>query len=107
MYYPSYNAYYQQSGMLWVSGEQEAYAYPVAPNAAVALWDSNKQSVYIKQADASGRPTIKILDYTERSVGVSPSGDSNNTNYASKSDIEAISKEIEAIKSRQKGDKDE
>lgn len=34
----------QQAGgqsMVWVSGEQEAMGYLVAPNSAVALWDSN------------------------------------------------------------------
>ena len=104
------NYYPQQSGMLWVSGEQEAFSYPVAPNAAVALWDSGKPTVYIKQADASGRPTLKILDYTERPqnapTGVSPAGGSNNTTYATKSDIERISQEIEAIKSKLKGAED-
>ena len=75
-YQPYYQPYQQQSGMLWVSNEQEAYTYPVAPNAAVALWDSSRPTVYIKQADASGRPTVKILDYTERTASASVSGNS-------------------------------
>lgn len=29
-----------QSGVQWVSGEQEARNWMIAPNAAVALWDS-------------------------------------------------------------------
>lgn len=55
-----------QSGILWVSSEQEAQAYPVAPNNAVALWDSSAPAVYIKQADASGKPVLKVYDLTER-----------------------------------------
>lgn len=106
-YYPTYNAYQPQSWMQWVSGEQEAFSYPVAPNNTVALWDSNRPTVYVKQADATGKPTIKILDYTERSASVSAAGGSNNTSYATKSDIEAISKEIEAIKGKLKGDSNE
>ena len=39
---------YTQSGIIWVSGEQEAQSYPVGPNAAVALWDSNGRTVDFK-----------------------------------------------------------
>ena len=107
-YQPSYIPQYStqqttqnQSGMLWVSNEQEAYSYPVAPNNAVALWDSSKASVYIKQADASGKPTIKIYDLSERTQTPSVSvekNDSKYTDFAQKSDIEALTASIEAIK---------
>ena len=52
----------QQPGpsIVWVQGEQEAMAYMVAPNSAVALWDSLAPVVNLKQADASGKPTDKI-----------------------------------------------
>lgn len=101
--YNPYSYYPQpQSGMLWVSNEQEAYSYPVAPNNAVSLWDSSRPTVYVKQADASGKPTVKILDYTERQQNTPAShsapSDSNNTSYALKSDIDAVASEIEAIK---------
>ena len=46
--------------IIWVQNDQEAYNYLVAPNSAVALWDSNNPVVYLKQADASGKPTMKI-----------------------------------------------
>ena len=52
--------------MVWVSGEAEAMAYLVAPNSAVALWDSNAPTIYLKQADASGKPSIKVYDLVER-----------------------------------------
>lgn len=55
-----------QSGVQWVSGEQEARNWMIAPNAAVALWDSSAPTVYLKQADASGKPSLKIYDLTER-----------------------------------------
>lgn len=56
-----------QSGVQWVSGEQEARNWMIAPNAAVALWDSTAPTVYLKQADASGKPSLKIYDLVERS----------------------------------------
>ena len=55
-----------QGGVQWVSGEQEARGYLIAPNSAVALWDSTAPTVYLKQADASGKPTLKIYDLVER-----------------------------------------
>lgn len=53
-------------GVQWVSSEQEARGYLIAPNSAVALWDSTAPTVYLKQADASGKPTLKIYDLVER-----------------------------------------
>lgn len=55
-----------QGGVQWVSGEQEARGYLIAPNSAVALWDSTAPTVYLKQSDASGKPTLKIYDLVER-----------------------------------------
>ena len=58
-----------QSGLIWVSGEAGARGYPIAPNTTVDLWDSESQTVYLKSADASGMPSMKILDYTIRENG--------------------------------------
>jgi hypothetical protein len=55
-----------QGNMIWVSGEAGAKAYLVAPNSTVQLWDSESQTIYLKSADSSGMPTMKILDYTIR-----------------------------------------
>jgi vacuolar-type H+-ATPase subunit H len=60
------NSYNQQSSIIWVQGESGAKSYLVAPNSTVQLWDSESQTIYIKSADASGMPSIKILDYTIR-----------------------------------------
>lgn len=56
----------QNNGITWVSGEAGAKAYLVAPNNTVQLWDSESQTIYLKSADASGMPTMKILDYKIR-----------------------------------------
>lgn len=67
-YYPMGYQNYQQSqpGIIWVSGEAGARGYPVAPNTTVQLWDSESQTIFLKSADASGMPTMKVLDYTIR-----------------------------------------
>jgi hypothetical protein len=54
--------------MLWVLGQTEAESYPVAPNNTVTLWDKNQPTIYIKSANAQGVPSIRVLDFTERSA---------------------------------------
>lgn len=56
----------QPDPMLWVLGQTEAESYPVAPNNVVTLWDKNTPTIYIKSANAQGVPSIRILDFTER-----------------------------------------
>lgn len=55
-----------QNGVQWVNGEMEARNWMIAPNSAVALWDSAAPIVYLKQADASGKPSLTIYDLVER-----------------------------------------
>ena len=56
------------NGIIWVQGEAAAKSYPIAPNSSVPLWDSEANVIYIKSADMSGMPSIKVLDYTMRDV---------------------------------------
>ena len=53
--------------MIWVLNENEATSYPVAPNNSVVLWDKSNPTVYVKSANAQGVPSIRILDFVERS----------------------------------------
>lgn len=107
-YYQSYT-YQQQSqpsqqGIIWVSGEAGAKAYLVAPNTTVQLWDSETQCIYLKSADASGMPSMKVLDYTIReNANKGPSGASQPqareiSTYATKAEIDGILAQIEAIR---------
>lgn len=63
---------YQPSAMpttndlIWVLNETEAVSYPVAFGNSVTLWDKNEDTVYIKSVNAQGVPSMRILDYTER-----------------------------------------
>ena len=52
--------------IIWVPNAQAAESYLVAPNSAVVLWDSSAPVVYLKQTDASGKPSIKTYDLVER-----------------------------------------
>lgn len=55
-------------GMIWVQGEAGAKSYLVAPGNTVVLWDSEDPVIYIKTADASGLPGMKVLQYSERTA---------------------------------------
>lgn len=56
----------QGNGIIWVPNYAAANDYLVAANNAVALWDQNLPFVYLKQADSSGKPTIKAFELVER-----------------------------------------
>ena len=87
----------QNNNITWVQGEAGAKSYLVAPNSTVPLWDSEDQVIYLKSADASGMPSIKILDYKIRDIETKNINISDNT-YATKDDIEELKKEIEKLK---------
>lgn len=118
--YPMYQPNYQQpqqppqqpvqsnSSIIWVQGEAGAKSYLVAPNNTVQLWDSEKNVIYIKSADASGMPSMKVLDYTIREnqpsnaiagASAAPSAPSGNSvNYATKDDVEALHDQITGLR---------
>ena len=78
------------SGIIWISGIQEAQMYPVAPNNAVALWENSGKVIYLKQADATGKPTMRIYDLVERTETATAtvmSQDEKSPDYATKDDL--------------------
>lgn len=56
----------QNQSIIWIPNEQAANDFIVAPNNAVTLWDMNAPVVYVKKADASGKPTMTTYDHVER-----------------------------------------
>lgn len=75
-----------QNGMIWISGIQEAAAFPIVPNAAVVLWDKSGKTVYLKQADATGKPTMHVYDLVER-VDTTVNQEPNIPAYATKDEL--------------------
>lgn len=85
-----------QNNLNWVQGEAGARAWLVAPNNTVLLMDSEKQRFYIKSADNSGMPSMRVFDYTE--IGnQTPMNMPNNAEYATKEDIAALNARIDAL----------
>ena len=85
------------SSIIWVQGEQAAKSYLVAPNTTVQLWDSEEKVIYLKSADASGMPSMKILDYTIRGeeLHAAPVAE-----YATKDDLKALEDKIRDLERR-------
>lgn len=108
-YYQQQQAYMPQqpqaqsgSSIIWVQGEAGAKSYLVAPNTTVQLWDSESQTIYLKSADASGMPSIKVLDYTIRNEAPNrPVGAVNapidNSHY--KDELMGLQRQIDALRS--------
>lgn len=95
----------QQGGqsMIWVNGEQEAMSYLVVPNSAVALWDSTAPVIYLKQADASGKPSIKIYDLVERTASRTPVT-APQVEYATQEQLNKLAARLEALESYKQED---
>ena len=86
----------------------------VAPNNSVTLWDKNKDTVYIKSVNAQGVPSMRILDYTERTaVDATKTPEKHVCQCGSKfvsidkfndlqSEFEALRSELEELKAKPK-----
>lgn len=98
----------QSPSIVWVQNEMEAANYLVAPNSAVTLWDSNAPVVYLKQADASGKPSMKIYDLVERTQRPVQAAQAPALEYAPLSRLEALEarmNELAAVKEAPKATK--
>lgn len=109
-YQPNMQQVPQQAApsIVWVQNEMEAVNYLVAPNSAVTLWDSNAPVVYLKQADASGKPSMKIYDLVERSQRPAQAPQTPAVEYAPLSRLEALEarlNELTAVKEDPKATK--
>lgn len=91
-----------QGGVQWVSGEQEARGYLIAPNSAVALWDSTAPTVYLKQADASGKPTLKIYDLVERTEAASAVPQAKTPDYVTRDEFDRLAALVGELKGEKK-----
>ena len=91
----------QQGNRIYVQGEESAKSYLVAPNSSVVLWDIESPTIYLKSADASGIPSMRVFDYKERGV----QEPTPTVAYATKEDIEMLHAEIEKLKTKETKEK--
>lgn len=84
------------TGIVWVADYNEAAMYPVAPNAAVALWDKNNPCIYLKRADATGKPMMQIYDLVERKE-TPKQEQGTESRYATVEALEKLSHTVDGI----------
>lgn len=96
-YQPMQQPQQSSPSIVWVQNEMEAANYLVAPNSAVTLWDSNSPVVYLKQADASGKPSMKIYDLVERNQRPVQATQAQAVEYAPLSRLEALEARLDAL----------
>ena len=94
-------------GVQWVSSEQEARSYLIAPNSAVALWDSTAPTVYLKQSDASGKPTLKIYDLVERAETPRTAPQGKGVEFVTRKEFDALAALVGELKGKKKRKEDE
>lgn len=86
--------------IIWVPNEKAANEFIVAPNNAVTLWDMNAPVVYVKKADASGKPAMTTYDLVERSTApVSPTAPQTvpTVEYVTRKDFDELAAKVAAL----------
>ena len=101
---PVQTAQQPTNDFLWVLGQTEAEGYPVAPNNTVTLWDKNLPTIYIKSVNAQGIPSMRVLDFVER-TSTSPTqatGTAFNStnNFATIEQLNALKGDVEALRGK-------
>lgn len=91
-----------QGGVQWVGSEMEARSYLIAPNSAVALWDSSAPRVYLKQADASGKPTLTAYDLVERSETAPNGPQPQSVSYVTREEFDELAATVREMKAKKK-----
>ena len=91
-----------QGGVQWVAGRPEAENWLIAPNSAIALWDSTAPVVYLKQADASGKPTLKIYDLVERAETPRTAPQEKGVEFVTRKEFDALAALVGELKGKNK-----
>lgn len=97
----------QSNDIIWVQGSEGAKAYLVAPNTTVTLWDSESPTIYLKTADMNGVPSMRVLDFTERTANAPKTSEKHEcqcgNKFILKEELNAVQGEIQEIMCRISG----
>lgn len=97
-----------QEETLYVTNEQAADAYLMAPNSFVRLWDASKNVFYEKRTDAQGRP-FPLEKYEYRKVTESPTATENDLTkqFVTREEFDALRAKLEPKQGEKKKKGDE
>lgn len=98
---PQVNNAVTNTNLLWVQGEAAAKAAYVPNGCNMVFFDSESQTIYIKAVDITGKPSLTILDYTERNAAPTLSQQSApeepKVEYATKEQIDVLASQFSSI----------
>ncbi len=92
-----------QNNPIWVQGEEGAKAYMVARNSTVVLWDVENPVIYLKSADESGMPSMRIFDLKERVSfpKEQPMSAVPNVEYITRGEFDALKARLDELLQRE------
>lgn len=88
------------SPMQWVQGEAAAKAWSVPPGGSAVLWDSEAPLIYIKSADQTGMPQMRILQWSEYHPAPPQERSTAAGEYAPMDAVRALEQKIAALSAR-------
>lgn len=106
MPYPYFNQQ-PQAGFVCVRSMAEVDSWPVAPGNAITFYvEGNPPLIATKAKGFSPieNPVVKVYDLTERRQSVPAAPEGNVAGYALKSDLEAVRRELEALRVKLEGE---
>lgn len=102
--YQQYQPQYKPNqGFVWVSGETGAKSYIVPAGQTALLMDSEQNRFYLKTADQSGMPTIRVFDYKENKQEIpQPQAHVDTDIYVTRKEFDEIKAALEELKTTRK-----
>lgn len=78
----------QQNGIVWVQGIAGAKSYIVSPGTSALLMDSDDNILYLKSADSSGMPSLRMFRYEEVKENKNQNEGQNNKEFVERKEFE-------------------
>lgn len=90
----------QTNEIIWVQGEAGAKSYLVARGETAVLWDSENPVIYIKSADMSGMPSMRVFEISEKvgAGGVSQAKPTEAVDYVTRAEFDELKRQFDSIR---------
>lgn len=84
----------QPNGIIWVQGIAGAKSYIVAPGTSALLMDSDDNILYLKSADVSGIPSLRMFKYEEIKEEKNQNTENENKDFVERKEFENFKNSI-------------
>lgn len=99
------NPYYPQpmpDNLMQMRQQQMMQPTPPPVPQNPVLWDSTAPTVYLKQSDASGKPTLKIYDLVERAETPRTAPQEKGVEFVTRKEFDALAALVGELKGKKK-----